>query len=50
MSHLDERIDAAIQVLKEEGHTVETQVCGEKLWFEVDRRMLVSGEENAEVR
>ncbi|MGA2235972.1 MAG: hypothetical protein ABSG23_10910 [Terriglobales bacterium] len=42
-----DKIDVAIEMLKEQGHTVEAQVRGKKgtFWFEVDRRMLVSSEE-----
>ena len=45
MRHPKEKIDAAIQILKAQGHAVETQVRGGKSWFEVDRRILVSWEE-----
>jgi hypothetical protein len=47
MTHAKEKVEAAIQMLKAQGHTVETQVRGEKgtFWFEVDRRMLVSWKE-----
>lgn len=47
MAHAKEKVETAIQMLKAQGHTVETQVRGEKgtFWFEVDRRMLVSWEE-----
>lgn len=45
MSHPKEKIDAAIRMLKAQGHTVKTQVRDDKFWFEVDRRMLVSWEE-----
>jgi hypothetical protein len=42
-----EKVEVGIQMLKAQGHAVETQVRGEKgtFWFEVDRRMLVSWEE-----
>ena len=45
MSHPKEKIDAAIRMLKAQGHTVKTQLRDDKFWFEVDRRMLVSWEE-----
>jgi hypothetical protein len=45
--HPKEKVDAAIEMLKNQGHTVQGQVRGEKgtLWFEVDSRMLVSWDE-----
>jgi len=45
MSYSNEKIDAATKMLREQGHTVKKQVRGDNLWFEVDQRMLVSGEE-----
>lgn len=41
----EEKVDAAVRMLKAQGHAVETQVCGGKFWFEIDYRMLVSWEE-----
>jgi hypothetical protein len=40
-------IEAAIKMLQEQGHSVQTQMRGEKntLWFEIDRKMLASWEE-----
>lgn len=45
--HPQEKIEAAIKMLKHEGHTVQAQVRGEagRFWFEVDSRMLVSWDE-----
>jgi hypothetical protein len=47
---MKQKIDAAIQMLKSQGHTVQAQVRGEegRMWFEVDRRMLVSHQEMQE--
>jgi hypothetical protein len=41
------KIEAAIKMLREAGHSVQTQMRGEKntVWFEIDRRMLASWEE-----
>jgi hypothetical protein len=41
------KIEAAIKMLRETGHSVQTQMRGEKntVWFEIDRRMLASWEE-----
>jgi hypothetical protein len=41
------KIEAAIKMLQEHGHSVQTQMRGEKdtVWFEIDRRMLASWEE-----
>jgi len=46
-----EKVDAAVSILKEAGHSVEAQVRGEKgeVWFNVDNRMLVSWEEMQEL-
>jgi hypothetical protein len=45
--HPKEKVDAAIKMLKDQGHTVQAQVRGEagRFWFEVDSRMLVSWDE-----
>jgi hypothetical protein len=42
-----EKVEAGIKMLKEQGHTVQGQIRGDKgtMWFEVDSRMLVSWEE-----
>jgi hypothetical protein len=47
MVSADEKIEAAIRKLKSEGHSVEKQMRGDKgeFWFEIDRRMLTSGQE-----
>jgi len=47
MVFADEKIEAVIRKLKSEGHSVETQVRGDKgeFWYEIDRRMLASGQE-----
>ncbi len=39
--------ETAIKMLREQGHTVETQIRGAQgtLWFEIDRRMLASCKE-----
>lgn len=43
---MEEKIDAGIRMLKAQGHIVQPQVRGEgRMWFEVDRRMLVSREQ-----
>jgi hypothetical protein len=44
---MKEKVEAAIRMLREQGHIVQTQIRGEKgtLWFEIDGRMLVSWEE-----
>jgi hypothetical protein len=41
------KIEAAIKMLRETGHSVHTQMRGDKntVWFEIDRRMLASWEE-----
>jgi hypothetical protein len=41
------KIEAAIKMLRETGHSVQTQMRGEKntVWFEIDRRMLASWQE-----
>ena len=41
------KIEAAIKMLQEQGHSVQTQMRGKKdtVWFEIDRRMLASWEE-----
>ena len=41
------KIEAAIKMLRETEHSVQTQMRGEKntVWFEIDRRMLASWEE-----
>jgi hypothetical protein len=42
-----DKVEAAIQMLKSQGHSVAPQVRGNegKIWFEVDSRMLLSWEE-----
>jgi len=44
---MKEKVEAAIRMLKAQGHVVQTQVRGERgtFWFEIDGRMLVSWEE-----
>jgi len=46
-----EKVEAGIQRLKTQGHSVEAQVRGTSgcIWFEVDRRMLVSWDEMQEL-
>jgi hypothetical protein len=41
------KIEAAIKMLQKQGHSVQTQMRGEKntVWFEIERRMLASWEE-----
>ena len=41
------KIEAAIKMLQEQGHSVQTQMREQKntVWFEIDRRMLPSWEE-----
>ena len=41
------KVEAALRMLVSQGHTVEPQVRGAegRMWFQVDRRMLVSHEE-----
>jgi hypothetical protein len=43
------KVTIGAKKLREEGHTVEIQVRGEKTWFEVDGRMLVSWKEMASI-
>jgi hypothetical protein len=42
-----EKLQAGIRLLTSQGHTVQPQVHGAagRMWFQVDRRMLVSHEE-----
>lgn len=44
---MKDKIDVGIEMLRAQGHTVQAQVRGQqgRMWFEVDRRMLVSWEE-----
>jgi len=41
------KIEAVIKMLRETGHSVHTQMRGERnmVWFEIERRMLASWEE-----
>jgi hypothetical protein len=46
MAHPEEKVEAAIRMLKADGHVVERKLLGEKgTWFDVDLRMRVSWEE-----
>ena len=42
---MKEKIDAAVQMLKKQGHSVDAQVRDGKEWFQIDGRMLASSEE-----
>jgi hypothetical protein len=46
MAHPEEKVEAAIRMLRADGHVVERRLLGEKgTWFDVDLRMRVSWEE-----
>jgi hypothetical protein len=44
---MKEKISTAISALKAQGHTVGAQIRGDQgiLWYEIDGRMLASGDE-----
>jgi hypothetical protein len=39
------KIDVAVKMLREQGHTVHAQMRGNAFWFEIDGKMLASWEE-----
>ena len=42
---LNDKLSEGIRILREQGHQVEGRIQFDKMWWEIDRRMLASPEE-----
>lgn len=42
---LNDKLSKGIRILREQGHQVEGRIQFDKMWWEIDRRMLASPEE-----
>lgn len=45
----NDKLSKAVQMLREQGHSVEGRIQFDKVWWEVDRRMLVKPREMEEL-